>query len=163
MMYVKIQIQKYQKINKVTQNVRNPHIHRTLPIVHFFGVFKNFWDIIWLGCCLNRFVTLGRWPNDIRRNQNPKYKKIHKGTKNVRNPHIVRTLPILHFFGLSKIFGGIIWLRCCLIRSITLRRWSNEIQKNRNPKIIKNSQGYEECEESSHCSYPLNSSHLWTL
>ena len=33
-----------------------------------------------------------------------KYWKIHKGTKNVRNPHIVRTLPILHFFGVLKFF-----------------------------------------------------------
>ena len=33
-----------------------------------------------------------------------KYKKFQKGTKNERNPHILRTLPILHFFGLFKIF-----------------------------------------------------------
>ena len=36
-----------------------------------------------------------------------KYKKINKGTKNVRNPHILRTLPILHFFSLFKIFLGL--------------------------------------------------------
>ena len=74
-----------------------------------------------------------------------KDKKIHKGTKNVRNPHILRTLRNLHFFGLFKIFWGIIWLGCCLNRSVTLRRWSNDIWKNRNRKILKNSQGYEEC------------------
>ena len=33
-----------------------------------------------------------------------KYKKIQQGTKNVRNPHILRTLPILNFIGVSKIF-----------------------------------------------------------
>ena len=31
-----------------------------------------------------------------------KYEKMHKGTENVRMPHIVRTLPILHFFALFK-------------------------------------------------------------
>ena len=70
-------------------------------------------------------------------------------------PHIVRTLPILHFFGLFQIFWGIIWLLCCLNKFVTLRRWSNDIRKNQNPKILKNSQGYKECEDSSHCSYPL--------
>ena len=45
----KIQIQKYKKINKGTKSVRNPHIHRTLPILHMFEVFKIFWDFIWLG------------------------------------------------------------------------------------------------------------------
>ena len=35
----KIQIQKYQKINKGTKNVRNPHILRTLPN---FLVFLNY-------------------------------------------------------------------------------------------------------------------------
>ena len=36
----KIQIQKYEKINKGTKNVRNPHILRTLQILHLFGVLK---------------------------------------------------------------------------------------------------------------------------
>ena len=49
----KIQIQKYSKIYKGTKNVKNPHILRTFLIIHFFGIFKFFWDIIWLGCCLN--------------------------------------------------------------------------------------------------------------
>ena len=31
---------------------------------------------------------------------------MHKGTKNVRNPHILRTLPILHYFGLFKNIGA---------------------------------------------------------
>ena len=86
-----------------------------------------------------------------------KYKKIHKGTKYVKNPHILRTLPNLHFFGHFKIFWGMILLGCCLNRSVTLRRCSNDIGKNRNRKILKNSQGYEECEESSHSSYPSKS------
>ena len=60
-------------------------------------------------------------------------------------------------------FWGIIWLGCCLSRFITLRRWSNEIRKNRNPKILKNSQGYEECEQSLHSSYPPNSPLLWAF
>ena len=81
-----------------------------------------------------------------------KYLKINKGTKNVRNVHILRTIRILHFFVVFKIFWEIIWLRCCLNRLVTLRRWSNDIRKNPNPKILKNSQGYEVCEESSHSS-----------
>ena len=136
--------------------MRIPHILRTLPIVRLFGVFKIFWGIIWLGCCLNRFVTLRRWSNDFRKNRIP---KILKNS----HPHILRTLQILHLFGVLKIFWAIIWLGRCLNRFVTLRRWSNEIRKNRNPKILKNSQGYEECEESSHSSYPPNSPLLWTF
>ena len=35
-----------------------------------------------------------------------KYLKIRNGTKNVKNPHILRTLPILHSFdALKKILG----------------------------------------------------------
>ena len=48
-------------INKGTKNVRNPHILRILPILNLFEVFKIFWDFIWVGRCLNRFITLGRW------------------------------------------------------------------------------------------------------
>ena len=99
----KIEMQKYYEIHMVTKNVRNPHIVRTLPILHFFGLFKIFWGVIWLGCCLNRFVTLRRWSNDIRKNQNPKILKISKGMKNVMN-----FLPILHFFELLKNFGDFI-------------------------------------------------------
>ena len=36
-------------------------------------------------------------------------------------------------------------------------------KKNLNPKILKNSQGYEECEESSHCSYPPKSPLIWSF
>ena len=142
--------------------MRNPHIVHTLPILNFFGIFKDFWGIIRLGCCLNRFVTLRRWSNDIRKNRNPKILKNYQGYEECE-PHILRTLQILHLFGLFKIFWGIIWLGCCLKRSVTLRRWSNDIRKNRNPKILRNSQGYEECEESSHSSYPPNSPILWTF
>ena len=124
-------------------------------ILHLIGVFECFWGIIWFGCCLNRSVTLRRWSNDIRKNRNEKILKYSI-------PHILRTLPILHFFGLFKIFWGIIWLGCCLNRFITLRRWSNDIRKNRNAKILKNSQGYEQCEDSSNSSFPPNSPLLWT-
>ena len=83
--------------------------------------------------------------------------------KNARNPHIFRTLPIVRLFGVFKIFWGIIWLGCCLNSSVTLRICSNDIRKNRNPKILKNSQGYEECEESLHSSYPPNTPLVWTF
>ena len=48
---------------------------RTLPILHLFEVFKLFWDLIWLGYCLNKFITLRRWSNDFRKNPNPKILK----------------------------------------------------------------------------------------
>ena len=92
-----------------------------------------------------------------------KYKNIHKGTKNLINTHILHTQPILHFFGIFKDFWGIIRLGCCLNWFVTLRRWSNDIRKNRNAKILKYSQGYEDFEESSHSSYPPNSLLLWIL
>ena len=71
----KIQIQKYKKINKGMKYVKNPHILRTLQILPLFELFKNFWDFIWLGCCLNRFIIIRRWSNDIRKNLNPKILK----------------------------------------------------------------------------------------
>ena len=71
----KIQIQKYSKIHKGTKNVRNPHILRTLPILHLFEVFKIFWDFIWIGYDLNRFITLRRWGNDFWKNPNKKMLK----------------------------------------------------------------------------------------
>ena len=40
------------------------------------------------------------------KNKHQKYIKIRKGTKNVRNPHILRTLPILHFFDVLKTLFG---------------------------------------------------------
>ena len=44
-----------------------------------------------------------------------KYSKIHKGTKNVRNPHILRTFPILQILDFLKFFGtsyglDIVWI-----------------------------------------------------
>ena len=51
-----------------------------------------------------------------------KYLKIRKGTKNVRNPHILRTLlPILHFFDALKKFWYFIWLGYYLNEFITLK------------------------------------------
>ena len=67
-----------------------------------------------------------------------KYSIISKGTKNVRNPHILRTLSFLHFFEVFKNFGYFIWFRYSLNRFITLRRFSNDFRKNPNPKILKN-------------------------
>ena len=98
MIFGKIQIQKYREINKATKSVRNPHILRTLPILHLFEVFKFFWDFTWHGYCLNRFITLKGCSNYSR-----KKIKIHKYLKNYQ-PHILRTLPIFHFFELFKIF-----------------------------------------------------------
>ena len=86
-----------------------------------------------------------------------KYSKIHRGTNNVKNPHSLRTLPILHLYEVLKNFWDIIWFECCLNRFVTLRRWSNDIRKNPNQKILKISKGYEECEEFSHSSHPPNS------
>ena len=40
-MLEKIKLQKYLKIRKGMKNVRNPHILRTLPILHFFDVLKK--------------------------------------------------------------------------------------------------------------------------
>ena len=71
----KSQIQKYKKINKAMKSVRNPHILRTLPIFHLFEAFKIFWHLIWLGYCLNIFITLRRWLNNFRKNPNPKILK----------------------------------------------------------------------------------------
>ena len=143
--------------------MKNPHILRTLPILHFFGVFKIFWELIWLGCCLNRFVTLRRWSNDIWKNPNPKILENSQGWEECEHSHILRTLPNLHFFGVFKIFWDIIWFGCCLNRFVTHRRWSNDIRQNPSSKILKISKGYEECEESSHSSYPPNSPLFWSF
>ena len=48
MMPEKIKLQKYLKIKKGTKNVRNPHILRTLLILHIFDVLKKIWDSILL-------------------------------------------------------------------------------------------------------------------
>ena len=68
--------------------------------------------------------------------------------------YILCTLPIFHFFELFKKFWHFIWLGYCLNRFIALRRCSNDARKNQISKILKNYQGYEECEDSSHSSYP---------
>ena len=67
-----------------------------------------------------------------------KYQKIPKDTKYVRNPHILRTLPILPFFELFEHFWDFICLGCYLNRFVKIKRWSNDIRKNPNPKILKN-------------------------
>ena len=73
------------------------------------------------------------------KNPNPKIlKTIRKGTKSVRSPHILRTHPFLHFLKLFKKFGDFVWLGYCLNRLITLRRWSNDLRKNPNPKMLIN-------------------------
>ena len=127
-----------------------------------FGLFKIFWDIIWLGNCLNRFVTLRKWWNDFRKNTNPKILKNSQGYEECEESSHSSYPPILHFIGVFNIFWDIIWFGCCLNRFVTLRRQSNDFRKNRNPKILKNWTGYEECEESSHSSYPPNSQLHWS-
>ena len=86
-----------------------------------------------------------------------------KNTKKFTRVRRMWGLPIPHFFGLFKIFWDIIWLGCCLNYFVTLGRWSNDIRKNTNPKILKISEDYKECEEFSHSSYPPNSPLLWTF
>ena len=161
MILEQIQIQKCQNIHKGTKYVRNPHILCTLPALHFFGHFKLCRDFIWVGYCLNSFITLRRWSNDFRKKFKCKNnKKINKGTKNVRNLHILRTLPILQFFELFKIFWDFIQLGYCLNKLITLNGCSNDVRisgKNHTSKIFKNQEGYEKCEEFSHSSYPPHS------
>ena len=61
-----------------------------------------------------------------------------KGMKNVRIPHILRTLPILHFFDFLKTFWDIVWFGYCLNDFITLKGCSNDPWKNQTPKIVKN-------------------------
>ena len=127
-----------KKIHKGTKYVRNPHILRTIPILHLFEGFKIFWDFVWLAYCLNRFITLWRWWNNFRKNPSKKIQKISQGYEVCEESSLFRTVPILHFFGVFEIFWDIIWLGCCLNRFVTLRRWSNDIRKNPNPKIQKN-------------------------
>ena len=112
------------------KNVRIPHILRTLHILHFFEIVKVFWDFIWLGYCLNMFITLRRSSNDLRKNQNPKILK-----------NYLCTLLILHFCELFKLFWDFIWLGYCLNRFITLRGYSNNSQKNQIQKYKKITKG----------------------
>ena len=67
-----------------------------------------------------------------------KYLKIRKGAKKVRNPHILYTLIILHFFDALKIFWDFIWLDYCLNEFIILKMCSNDARKNHTLKILKN-------------------------
>ena len=67
-----------------------------------------------------------------------KYLKIRKGKKNVKNPHIRRTFPILHNNELLKNFGDIICLGYYLNRFIALWRWSNGLRKKSKSKNTKN-------------------------
>ena len=71
----KIQIQKYKKIHKGAKYVRNPHILRTLSILHFLGLIEICWDFIWVGYCLNSFIKLRRCSNDFWKNPSPKILK----------------------------------------------------------------------------------------
>ena len=75
MMPGKIKLQKYLKIRKGTNNVRNAHILRTFPILHFFYVLKKYSNIVWLGYSLNEFITLKECSNDPHKNQTPKILK----------------------------------------------------------------------------------------
>ena len=143
--------------------MRNPYILRTLPILHFFGVFKIFWDIIWLAYCLNRFITHRRWWNVFRKSPNPKVLKNSQGYEECEESLHSSYPPKSPLLWSFKIFWDIIWLWYGLNRSIILRRWWNDFRKNRNPKILKNSTGYEECEESSHSSYPPKSPLFWSF
>ena len=98
------------------------------------------------------------------KNQIKKYKKIHKGTKYARNPHILRTLPILHLLEVFKIFWDFIWLGYCLNMFITLRTWSNGLHKTPNPKILKNSihfQGVKWVEKFKMKIYRKNQWGVW--
>ena len=73
---------------KGTKNVRNPHILRTLPN------FLVFLEIIWPPPTSNEPIETSSKPYEV-----PKifkrFKEVKKleGTKNVRIPHILRTLP----------------------------------------------------------------------
>ena len=67
-----------------------------------------------------------------------KYLKIIKGTKNLRNLHILRTLPILHIFDVLKKIWDFIWFGYCLNEVITLKGYSNDAQKNQTPIILNN-------------------------
>ena len=58
-----------------------------------------------------------------------KYLKISKGTKNTKNPHILRTLPFLHFEVLI-FFGDLIWLGYYLNNLIIIRECLVDAQKN---------------------------------
>ena len=68
----KIKLQKYLKVRNGMKNMRNPHILCTLPILHYFKVLKQIWDIVQLEYYLNEFITLKGCSNDPKKNQTPK-------------------------------------------------------------------------------------------
>ena len=131
-----------------------PHTLRTLLILQFFELFENFGDFIWLEYCLNRFITLRRWSNDLRK----------KNTKKLGR--VQRMWGILTFFVPSHFFTSLNFLKIlgtwyCLdivqICSLHIRGGQMISKKNQNPKILKNYKEYEECYKSSHSSYPSHS------
>ena len=138
MMPEKIKHQKYFKIRKCTKNMKTHHILRTFLILHFFDALKFFWDFLWLRYCLDRFITLKGGSNDAQKNKPQKSLEIRKGKKNVRNPHILRILPILNFFEIWKKNWDFIWLVYCLNEFIILKGCSNDATKNQTSKILKN-------------------------
>ena len=101
----KIKLKKYIKIRKVTKNVRNPHILRTLPILHFVDALNFFF---WTSYVMDIVIMSSIHLRDVEmmfgKIKLKKYLKIRKGTKNMRYPHILRTLPIFHFFDTLEIF-----------------------------------------------------------
>ena len=108
----KIQIQKYKKIHKCTKNVRIPHILCTsqfftcLNFLKFFGPSYGL-DVVGIGS-----FHLGAGEMIYGKIQIQKDKKIKKATENVRNPDILRTLPILHLFKVSQICWDFTWVGC---------------------------------------------------
>ena len=83
-----------------------------------------------------------KWLPEKSKSKNTK-KFTRVGTKNVRNSHMLRTLQILPLFEVFKLFWNLIWLGYCINMFIILRRWSNDLQKNPNLKILKNSLHFE--------------------
>ena len=75
MMPGEIILQKYFKIRKGTKNVKSPNILRILPILYFFHALKLFWYFIWLGYCLNKFITLKGCSNNAWKNHTLKLLK----------------------------------------------------------------------------------------
>ena len=145
------------------KSVMNPHIPRTLLILYLFEVFKTFWDFIWFGYCLNRFTTLRRWWNDFQKNPNPKILKYSQGYEVCEESSFFVPSQFTTCLKFLNFFLDFILLGYSLNKFLTLRRWSHDIRKNPNPKILKNLQGYKECEESSHSSCPPNSPLGWSF
>ena len=131
MMLRKIKLKKYLKIRKGTKNVRIPYILCTFPILYFFDVLKNLLELH-MGWILFKWVhyILGVFKWCPEKSYYKNTSKLKKGTKNVRNPYILRTIPILHFFKVLKKFWDFIWLGYCLNELITLKGCSNDARKN---------------------------------